>query len=59
MTDNPWIEWKGGECPIDRDTRVSYRLRDETVCIPDRAGRLDWLHDGVWNDIIAYRVVQP
>lgn len=70
-TDSDWIEWKGGECPVDPDAQVHVRLRDGTnsetterrvlpVGSPMKAGPLFWQHGGEFDpatDIIAYRVV--
>lgn len=55
-----WIEWNGGECPInDRRTTIEYRMRagdysprpETTVC-------LEWRHFDVEHDIIAYRIIE-
>lgn len=58
-----WIEWHGGECPVDSDAIVEVKYR-----IPkpyqynnynDRAGDFDWEHIGSNADIIAYRLHKP
>ena len=55
-----WIQWAGGECPVDSDAIVEVKYR-----IPkpyqynnynDRAGDFDWEHIGSNADIIAYRL---
>lgn len=55
-----WIEWHGGDCPVDSDAIVEVKYR-----IPkpyqynnynDRAGDFDWEHIGSNADIIAYRL---
>jgi len=52
-----WIEWHGGECPVDGCVKVEYRLRDgETSNEP--ASCLAWEHEGECYDIIAYRVIE-
>jgi hypothetical protein len=60
----PWVEWTGGECPIDPTTKVQTRLfcygRNDT-CV---AGLEQWQHNpkGHRNfdaNIVAYRVVTP
>lgn len=52
-----WIEWKGGECPVDVDALVCGKLRSGRVSItPYHAGILSWRHDGNAADIIAYRL---
>ena len=57
-----WIEWAGGECPVDVDTRVEVQLRNPGnyhKCMPARADSWDWGNDGVDGDIIAYCLHQP
>lgn len=60
---NGWIQWAGGECPVDSDAIVEVKYR-----IPkpyqynnynDRAGDFDWEHIGSNADIIAYRLYNP
>lgn len=64
-----WIEWAGGECPVEPETRVQWLIRGETPenhkSMPIKgyaAEGFDWRwpawgeHDGS-ADIIAYRVV--
>lgn len=58
MIEPEWIEWYGGDCPVDANTQVAYRLRDGKECQPQYADGLMWDHIGVWNDIVAYRPVQ-
>lgn len=51
-----WIEWKGGECPVDVDALVCCKLRSGKVSITAyHAGLLSWRHNGNAADIIAYR----
>ena len=58
-----WIRWDGGECPIDPETMVNWRINDpdhddylhETDIIARRAGSLWWGSQGC-GDIIAYRI---
>lgn len=52
-----WIHWSGGKCPVDGFVKVEYRLRDGDTS-NDRASCLAWEHDGECYDIIAYRVVE-
>lgn len=60
----PWVEWAGGECPVDPAVKVQTRLfcygRNDT-CV---AGLEHWQHNpkGHRNydaNIVAYRVVTP
>lgn len=62
MTENPWIEWKGGECPVEPGSSVLIKTRDDyETTSPIRADSWRWHNDpdnhGGRFDIIAYRVV--
>jgi len=48
-----WIEWKGGECPVDENAIVKYRLRCGST---DTATANDilWNHFDAPYDVIAY-----
>lgn len=64
-----WIDWGGGECPVERGTMVDVRYRngcechhvgaglgaDTTGSDPDHCAN-DWYADGTDWDIIAYRL---
>ena len=56
-----WIEWHGGDCPVDSDAivEVKYRHPSSYQFNNDRAGDFYWPHDGLGYDIIAYRLQQP
>lgn len=62
MSENAWIEWKGGECPLN--SHVEIRFRDGAEVKHKIA---DMLHDADWQhyetdpdgDIIAYRLSGP
>ena len=56
-----WIEWRGGECPVDSDAivEVKYRKPNPYQFNNDRAGDFTWSHDGFGGDIIAYRLHKP
>lgn len=58
---NGWIQWHGGECPVDSDAivEVKYRWHNQHQYSNDRAGDFDWAHTGSSSDIIAYRLQQP
>ncbi len=57
LPDDGWIEWKGGECPIeDRTWIVEIKFRDGETD-KRHAGGYRWVHYGKYNDIIAYRIV--
>lgn len=56
-----WIEWGGGECPVEQHTGVEVKHRSEKWQ-PRKAPacEVDWQHRG-WcpdTDIIAYRVIE-
>lgn len=58
---NGWIDWQGGECPVDNDAiiEVIYRKTNLYQYNNDRAGDFSWSHDGSDGDIIAYRLHTP
>lgn len=63
-----WIEWSGGNCPVEEGTLIDVRYR-YSGDYPDAlgvqalsgigAGSAYWECDGYSNDIIAYRLHQP
>ena len=55
-----WIQWAGGDCPVDSDAivEVKYRKPNPYQFNNDRAGDFTWSHDGIDGDIIAYRLQQ-
>lgn len=58
---NGWIQWAGGECPVDSDAivEVKYRKPNQYQFNNDRAGDFTWSHDDIDGDIIAYRLQKP
>lgn len=56
-----WIQWAGGDCPVDSDAIVEVKFRNPSrnKFNGDRAGDFTWSHDGFGGDIIAYRLQQP
>ena len=58
---NGWIQWAGGDCPVDSDAivEVKFRWHDQHQYNNDRAGDFDWAHAGSSSDIIAYRLQHP
>lgn len=62
-----WIEWHGGECPVDSDAIVEVKYRNQNQnqnqnhyqYNNDRAGDFEWEHIGSKCDIIAYRLHKP
>lgn len=61
-TDDGWIEWEGGECPVAPGTIVETRYRNGNMGIARAARKFDWNHaggiDGAW-DIMFFRIVKP
>jgi hypothetical protein len=60
-SDDGWIEWAGGECPVDPDTKVQTQYRNGRLGFPKpaRSKAIDWhhAHDGSGWDLVAYRVI--
>lgn len=55
-----WVEWKGGECPIEDDgDTIEYKMKINDEIYKDRAFDLEWSHEGEDTDIIAYRLHKP
>lgn len=52
-----WIEWRGGECPVEGNTRLQFRFRDGDTQYGIARSK-EWEALGTHDDIIAYRVVQ-
>ena len=54
-----WIEWAGGECPLNDSVRHSIRKRDGWQSAPNIAAAdwYGWRHNGSSADIVAYRVL--
>ena len=66
--ESDWIEWGGGECPVQTGTKVMVRYRSKVEAGPypanencktcHDAGPAFWKKDGYGYDIIAYRIVK-
>lgn len=57
-----WIEWKGGECPVQDGVETHARMRDGVIGRSlEPRGWCGWQHDpkAPALDILAYRIVQP
>lgn len=66
-----WIEWGGGECPVEKGTLVDVKYRNCKINkhvkagVPDNGGSIDtvyafsWYKIGAEYDIISYRLHQP
>lgn len=53
-----WIEWAGGECPVNADACVWIKRRWGRIAKIRRAADGRWSHRHSRFDIIAYRIVQ-
>ena len=54
-----WIEWGGGECPVEEGALVDVRFRDGDDDRNIEAIDLLWNHENWSADIIAYRLHKP
>lgn len=57
-----WIEWGGGECPVEEGVLVDVKHRDGEVYQNKPAigdNNVCWSHTGFHGDIIAYRLHKP
>lgn len=53
-----WIEWAGGECPLNGAETFSYKTRGGLdVAGACHAHRMRWTYIGAGTDIVAYRVL--
>lgn len=53
-----WIEWDGGECPVDEDSQVLVMLRGGHISAHN-ARLFVWHHSKNQSDIIRYTVIEP
>lgn len=58
QTDDGWIPWAGGGCPVERGDVVRVKAKNGEVDT-DKAHFYDWHHTGSPFDIVTYRVVKP
>ena len=55
-----WIEWKGGECPVEAESLIDVKFRvGATNTTGKSASDFYWKRDGDCSDIIAYRLHKP
>jgi hypothetical protein len=50
-----WVEWHGGECPVFLDSSPTIMFRNGKIPCDDTADSWNWMHEGEYDDIIAYR----
>lgn len=53
-----WIEWGGGDCPVEADCDVEVKFRDGDIIKGEAAIFWEWPHHLNGGDIIAYRVIE-
>lgn len=53
-----WVEWHGGECPVDADTIVETKWTHNDN-ITKRAGQIRWHHWDNYPNMTRYRIVDP
>lgn len=58
MSENRFIEWKGGACPVDPGEMVEIQFADGYVPGPKIAANLIWGKIRHCNNIVAYRVIE-
>ncbi|HHT9074203.1 TPA: hypothetical protein ACT5CI_002892 [Edwardsiella tarda] len=58
MSNNGWIEWKGGEMPVNFATMVDLKLRSGGKLYGVRAENYTWRDRQAISDIVAYRLHQ-
>jgi hypothetical protein len=54
-----WIDWPGGDCPVDRNVTVQVQYRADDFGDTGNACSFRWNHSGKASDIIAYKIVTP
>lgn len=54
-----WVEWKGGECPVEKGALVDIRILSGKEMLGQRINTRNWVKDGSFIDIIAYRLHKP
>lgn len=54
-----WIEWGGGECPVDLHEKLDVKYLGGGTNINVKAGGQMWSHARHFGDIIAYRQHKP
>lgn len=60
--DDGWIEWAGGDCPVDGNADVEIKFRDGCLGgMIRKAGGYYWGRSNAEyeSDVVAYRVVKP
>ena len=59
VTDDGWITWNGGKCPVPYADNVRVRfLNGDVYDLWGSPNDWRWTHEGCERDIIAYRVAK-
>ena len=59
VSDDGWVKWGGGKCPVPGDTVVEVKYCDASVSpYIWQAEAFWWTHKGSAHDIAAYRIVK-
>ncbi len=58
QADDGWIEWRGGECPVSKGTRVDIRYSSGIVKSARAASNYNWRHEYIDSNVVAYRVTK-
>lgn len=53
---NEWIEWGGGDCPVQATSTVEVKRRNGDRVI-NVAGNIPWHNHCAWRDITSYRII--
>jgi hypothetical protein len=52
-----WIDWAGGDCPVEDGVRIKVRFRDGIVARTDNpATGVRWSNTGLRGDVVAYKL---
>lgn len=58
LTNDGWLEWKGGDCPVADDVWVHIKHRNGDIRTVIASSAYHWYHGGDGSDIIAYKVAK-
>ncbi len=58
-TDDGWIEWGGGDCPVAAGVRTTVKFRCGEMATDEFPEDWNWERFNGENTIVAYRVVKP
>lgn len=54
-----WIEWSGGECPVDDCDVVLFEMRSGEIDLCAIPSTIRWSHVGANGDILRYTIIEP